>query len=126
MIPDLRLSRWLDLLLRSILRNAALMPAPAEFDRIACGFFLKCCAFSIDWSALSFRSDAVNQRSSVEERRKQWNFMMTDDGWIWRLIQPDGTEQTSRAFKTLKECTEDAAEHGYVVWKPEAERRRNT
>jgi hypothetical protein len=60
----------------------------------------------------------------VDERRKQWNFMMADDGWVWRLTDADGTEQTSRAFKTLKECTEDATEHGYVVWKTEAERRR--
>jgi hypothetical protein len=60
----------------------------------------------------------------VDERRKQWNFMMADDGWVWRLTDTDGTEQTSRAFKTLKECTEDATEHGYVVWKTEAERRR--
>jgi hypothetical protein len=50
--------------------------------------------------------------------------MMADDGWVWRLKNVDGTEQTSRAFKTLKECTEDASEHGYVVWKTEAERRR--
>jgi hypothetical protein len=62
----------------------------------------------------------------VDERRKQWNFMMTEGGWIWRLMNADGTEQTSRAFKTLKECTEDAAKHGYVVWKSEAERRRES
>ena len=52
--------------------------------------------------------------------------MMTQGGWIWRLMNADGTEQTSRAFKTLKECTEDAAKHGYVVWKSEAERRRDS
>jgi hypothetical protein len=52
--------------------------------------------------------------------------MMADDGWVWRLVEPDGREQTSRPFKTLKECTEDATHHGYVVWKTDSERRRGT
>ncbi len=60
----------------------------------------------------------------MDERRKQWNFMMADDGWVWRFTDTNGTGQTSRVFKTLKECTEDASAHGYVVWKTEAERRR--
>jgi hypothetical protein len=51
--------------------------------------------------------------------------MMTDDGWVWRLVNTDSTEQRSeRPFKTLKECTEDAMQHGYVAWKSESERRR--
>jgi hypothetical protein len=61
----------------------------------------------------------------VDERRKQWNFLIEDDGWAWRVVHADGTEERSeRAFKTLKECTDDAAKHGYVVWKSESERRR--
>ena len=64
--------------------------------------------------------------TELEERRKQWNFVLADDGgWLWRAVNPDGTEETSaQPFKTLKECTEDATRNGYVVWKTEDERRR--
>jgi hypothetical protein len=60
------------------------------------------------------------------ERRKQWSFPLAEDGsWSWRVISPEGEQQTSeRTFKTLKECTEDAARNGYVVWRSEDERRR--
>lgn len=62
----------------------------------------------------------------MDERRKQWNFLLGDDGsWLWRVVNPDGTEEASdRNFATLRECTEDAARHGYVVWRSEEERRR--
>ena len=51
--------------------------------------------------------------------------MADSGGWLWRAVAPDGTEETSeRTFQTLKECTEDATRHGYVVWKTEDERRR--
>jgi hypothetical protein len=61
------------------------------------------------------------------ERRKQWSFAIRDDGsWAWKVVNPDGSEADSeRTFKTLKECTEDAARNGYVVWKTEEERRRH-
>jgi len=64
--------------------------------------------------------------TTLDERRKQWNFLMADGGgWQWRAVSPDGAEATSdRIFATLKECTEDAARNGYVVWKTEEERRR--
>ena len=60
------------------------------------------------------------------ERRKQWNFLLGDDGsWAWRVVNPDDTEAASeRSFATLRECTEDAARNGYVAWKSEEERRR--
>lgn len=60
------------------------------------------------------------------ERRKQWNFLLGDDGsWSWRVVNPDDTVSTSgSSFATLKECTEDATRNGYVVWKSEEERRR--
>jgi hypothetical protein len=60
------------------------------------------------------------------ERRKQWNFLLGDDGqWLWRVVDPDGKESSSaQSFATLKACTEDATRNGYVVWKSEAERRR--
>jgi hypothetical protein len=60
-----------------------------------------------------------------EERRTQWNFLMSDDGWYWKAVRPDGTDIASeRSFPTLKECTADATQNGYVVWKSEEERRR--
>lgn len=61
----------------------------------------------------------------TSERRKQWNFVLGDDGaWSWHVVLPDGTESTSRhSFSTLRECTEDAGRNGYVVWKPEEDRR---
>jgi hypothetical protein len=60
------------------------------------------------------------------ERRKQWNFLLGDDGsWSWRVVNPDDSVGTSeRSFATLKECTENATLNGYVVWKSEEERRR--
>ena len=59
------------------------------------------------------------------ERRQQWNFLLESDMWLWRVVNPDGSEASSgRGFKTLKECTEDATRNGYVVWKSEEERRR--
>lgn len=60
------------------------------------------------------------------ERRKQWSFPIGEDGsWTWRVVTPEGEETTSaRTFKTLKECTEDAARNGYVAWKSDEERRR--
>jgi hypothetical protein len=60
------------------------------------------------------------------ERRRQWNFLLGDDGaWAWRVVEPDGTENKSETtFKTLKECTEDATRNGYVAWRTEEERRR--
>ena len=65
--------------------------------------------------------------TELDERRKQWKFLLGDDGnWLWRAVSPDGTSESSeRNFATLKECTEDATRHGYVVWKTEEERRRS-
>ena len=60
------------------------------------------------------------------ERRKQWNFLLGDDGtWRWRVVNPDDSENASEgSFATLKQCTEDATRNGYVAWKSEEERRR--
>ena len=62
----------------------------------------------------------------MEQRRSQWNFETTDDGWIWTVVHADHTRETSAVrFKTLKECADDATQHGYVAWKAEDERRRD-
>ena len=58
-----------------------------------------------------------------QERRSSWNFVITDTGWLWTVTRPDGTEERAdRNFKTLKECADDAAEHGYGSWKQEERR----
>jgi len=60
------------------------------------------------------------------ERRSRWKFENREAGWFWTLSHADGTAEASPlAFKTLKECADDAGRHGYVAWKPEAERRRD-
>jgi hypothetical protein len=42
------------------------------------------------------------------------------------VTNPDGTQsESAEEFPTLGACTADAAEHGYVVWKSEDERRRD-
>jgi hypothetical protein len=60
------------------------------------------------------------------ERRRKWSFFIVAEGaWVWRVLYPDGTEACSdRSFATLQDCTADATQHGYVVVKPEDERRR--
>ena len=60
------------------------------------------------------------------ERRKKWSFFIVRGNlWVWRVLFPDGTETCAeQAFRTLKECTDDAVRHGYVVIRPEQERRR--
>jgi hypothetical protein len=60
----------------------------------------------------------------AQERRSNWNFVITDGGWLWTLTRPDGTEQQSnRTFKTLKQCADDAIQNGYGAWKAEERRR---
>jgi hypothetical protein len=61
-----------------------------------------------------------------EERRSQWNFQSGEAGWAWNVTRADGTRECSdRAFPTLKQCADDAMQHGYVAWKAEDERRRD-
>ncbi len=61
------------------------------------------------------------------ERRKQWTFMVADDeSWLWRVVNPDGSEASSeRTFKTLQECSADAIRNGYIAWMAPEERRRD-
>jgi hypothetical protein len=62
----------------------------------------------------------------LDERRRRWKFLIGADGtWRWQVTNADGSESASqRSFNTLKDCTADATDHGYVVWKPEEDRRR--
>ena len=60
------------------------------------------------------------------DKRRQWQFVVTERlAWKWIVTSPDGTtSESAEEFATLAACTSDAAQHGYVVWKPEEERRR--
>jgi hypothetical protein len=63
---------------------------------------------------------------TTKEKRSEWKFSSGDKGlWRWRVTHPDGVEVSSHhGFGTLKECIADATQQGYVVWIPEAERRK--
>ncbi|HYH40834.1 MAG TPA: hypothetical protein VD867_02530 [Burkholderiales bacterium] len=51
--------------------------------------------------------------------------MATEAGkWKWIVTSSDGSRaQSAEEFARLGDCTSNAAEHGYVVWKSEDERR---
>jgi hypothetical protein len=60
------------------------------------------------------------------EKRRNWSFEMTGDGgWLWRVADARGVEESASSFPTLKDCTADAMLNGYVAWKSENERRRD-
>ena len=62
-------------------------------------------------------------QEDIIERRSEWKFLITDEGWEWTVTHPDDTEErSSHAFPTLSECAREAAEHGYGSWHA-AERR---
>lgn len=59
------------------------------------------------------------------ERRRNWSFLpAADESWVWRVTDAQGTRESACTFATLKDCTADAMQHGYVPWKSEDERRR--
>jgi hypothetical protein len=61
------------------------------------------------------------------DRRNQWQFVVTERGkWKWVKTSPDGKQSESEELATLAACTADAAYHGYVAWKSEDERRRES
>ncbi|MGZ9010802.1 MAG: hypothetical protein ACXW2L_00925 [Burkholderiales bacterium] len=66
------------------------------------------------------------EEKSVVDQRRTWSFVVTESGkWMWKVVHPDGAEESSIGFATLKDCTDDAHRHGYVAWKIEDERRRD-
>jgi hypothetical protein len=61
----------------------------------------------------------------ITDRRKKWSFLQAEDyGWKWAVTNPDGTDETSPSFATMKECADNARLHGYVPWQSDDERRR--
>ena len=63
---------------------------------------------------------------AVMDKRSHWQFIDTGRRtWKWKVTRPDGTaSESAEDFPTLMACTSDAAQHGYVAWKSEEERRR--
>ena len=52
------------------------------------------------------------------ERRSEWKFVITDQGWMWAVTRPDGTEQRAQStYSTLKQAADAAMQHGYASWK---------
>jgi hypothetical protein len=82
---------------------------------------LRTATMALDEHAGSF---CVATRGLNMDRRRQWTFVLNDDGsWGWQVSKPDGTHVASkRSFKKLTECTADAQCHGYVVWQQEERR----
>lgn len=57
-------------------------------------------------------------QGSTAERRSEWKFVITEQGWVWAVTHPDGTEQRApRTFTTLKQAADAAMQHGYAAWK---------
>ena len=52
------------------------------------------------------------------ERRKEWNFVITDEGWAWALRKGDGSEERSPGvYPTLKDAADDAMGRGFGEWR---------
>jgi hypothetical protein len=69
----------------------------------------------------------MERTTSVElNKRSKWQFVVTGRGtWTWTVTSPDGKRsESAEEFATLAACTSNAAQHGYVAWKSEDERRR--
>lgn len=51
------------------------------------------------------------------DRRSQWNFEITAQGWRWAVARPSGTEERAdTTYGSLKEAGDDAMAHGYGMW----------
>ena len=57
------------------------------------------------------------QERRGSDRRSQWNFEITAQGWRWAVTRPGGTEERSdQAYESLKAAGDDAMAHGYGTW----------
>jgi hypothetical protein len=57
------------------------------------------------------------ERRSIE-RRREWTFEITDQGWLWVVRHPGGRAQRADAiYDTLKQAADAASEHGYGQWR---------
>lgn len=52
------------------------------------------------------------------ERRSEWKFVITDQGWLWAVSRPDGSElRAPQTYESLKQAADAAMQHGYASWK---------
>lgn len=59
----------------------------------------------------------------ARDRRSEWKFVITDDGWLWAVTRPSGMEErASIVCETLKQAGDDAIAHGYGAWKSDDRR----
>ena len=64
------------------------------------------------------------KKPSFVERRSTWSFTVTAGKWVWSVIRPNKSQETSHAiFDSLTDCIEDATKHGYIPLKPAVDRR---
>ncbi len=57
------------------------------------------------------------------DRRSEWKFLITDQGWLWVVTRPGGIEErATTAYQTMQEAGEDAMKHGYGKWKTDERR----
>jgi len=60
----------------------------------------------------------MQQERRSSDRRSEWNFEITGQGWQWAVMRPGGAqERSSTAYETLKEAGDDAIAHGYGEWR---------
>jgi hypothetical protein len=57
------------------------------------------------------------------ERRKEWRFLISEQGWSWGVRKADGSEdRASHTYPNLKAAGDDAMEHGFGEWRQEERR----
>ena len=51
---------------------------------------------------------------AMPEHLKLWNFKVEASSWYWTVTGPDGDVLESTRFSSLRECIENAVQHGFV------------
>lgn len=64
------------------------------------------------------------QQRRGTDRRSEWQFLITEQGWSWSVNRPGGVqERAAVAYATLQQAGDDALAHGYGLWKYDERRR---
>ena len=60
----------------------------------------------------------MEQERRSSDRRSEWNFEITGQGWQWAVLRPGGTQERSNiTYETLQAAADDAIAHGYGEWR---------
>ncbi len=65
----------------------------------------------------------MQQYQRGPDRRSEWKFLITDQGWLWSVTRAGVEQQSAAAYATLQDAGVDAARHGYGTWKSDERRR---